>query len=386
MEWHVVLVERLIDGRRLIDHPNAHEVRQAQLGWDPSNVDLGVIPEGKETRVLLRHGFSEWTDLYPSRQLVVTDGILKAIEDDVHAQRSQSALRLAVVGTGEMAGHASRWDRWYLKSYELMARHRFSITTLAVEPNVWGVDGHGRGTVQNRVRSFIRATRWLREKKVTDGVDTRSLSHGRSKSGFGRYDAVIVHGSSKRMLLPSGRIDLILTDPPYHDDIQYTELSALFRAWGGLPTRPTPGSVVVHGPGANVIYEDLLYGVFQECHRIMRPGGHMIMSFANRESSAWESLIGALDRCGFVGCGVAVVHGENESDYAKQNGRHYTHNLLIDVVKSSFVNRGSWLPEIDTTGELGFLREVGEVILTLGSLAPDWRDQLGRAVGDHSFG
>ena len=49
---------------------------------------------------------------------------------------------MAVLGTAEMAGLLSRWDRYYLKSYESMASHRFNFTTLAVEPNVIGVGTH----------------------------------------------------------------------------------------------------------------------------------------------------------------------------------------------------------------------------------------------------
>ena len=54
------------------------------------------------------------------------------------------AISIAIIGSAEMAGHLSHWDRYYLKSYESMAGHRFNLTTFAVEPNVWGTVSSGR--------------------------------------------------------------------------------------------------------------------------------------------------------------------------------------------------------------------------------------------------
>ena len=73
------------------------------------------------------------------------------------------AVTMAVVGSAEMAGHLSRWDRFYLKSYESMAGHRFNLTTLVVEPNVWGTVASGRGTVLRRLAQLVKAAEWLKE-------------------------------------------------------------------------------------------------------------------------------------------------------------------------------------------------------------------------------
>ena len=387
--WEVALVERLTGGSRLIDTPTKEEVDQADKGWHPE-MTLGSIPAGRETRVLLRHGFTNWDDLYPARQLVVMERLLKELAELRSSETTKHALRMAIVGSAEMAGYASRWDRWYLKSYETMARNRFTVTTLAVEPNVWGVKGYGRGTVQRRVKAFVRASDWLAEKGIrSDRIDRLSTSNGRRSLGLGPHiDARVVQGSSTRILLPSGTADLILTDPPYHDDIQYTELSSLLRVWAGLPSGPIEGSVVARGLGESQQYEDLLHSVFAECRRVLRSGAHMILTFANRELSAWLALIKALDRAGFRGCGFAVVHGENETDFAKQNGRHYKHNLLIDVVKADAgvpISSSKPKPQPQLDGEVGFLHAVGRTTLDIGDLKPAWTRGLTETYRSNDF-
>ncbi len=80
--------------------------------------------------MLLRHGFRNWEDLYPRRQRYVVERLLELTDDCSSDQSVTTALRQAVVGSTEMAGLLSRWDRYYLKSYESMAGHRFNFTTL----------------------------------------------------------------------------------------------------------------------------------------------------------------------------------------------------------------------------------------------------------------
>lgn len=142
-EWKVVLVERTCGRNRLLDFPTANEVLQAESGWSPIR-SFPRITRGRETAVLCRHGFRHWHDLYPERQRHVLEKLLETIDQSGFEEPVSEALRLAGLGVAEMAGLASRWDRWYLKSYESMAAHRFNFTTFSAEPNVWGTVASGR--------------------------------------------------------------------------------------------------------------------------------------------------------------------------------------------------------------------------------------------------
>jgi adenine-specific DNA methylase len=51
------------------------------------------------------------------------------------------------------------------------------------------------------------------------------------------WDVRVVEGSSEQMVLPSDSVHLVLTDPPYHDDVQYAELSARYAHGRALRTR-----------------------------------------------------------------------------------------------------------------------------------------------------
>ena len=241
--WQVVLVERTRTRLREFGIATATEVATATDPRWTSQRSLGEIPEGKETRVLRRHGFNEWEDLYPDRQRHVLEQLLDLAPRCSDNPVVVHLLAMAIVGSAEMAGHCSRWDRWYLKSYETMAGHRFNFTTFTVEPNAWGNTTSGRGTVLRRLDQLIKASTWLHEnttvRSVHGPIDPREPSK-QSK------DVTVVWGSSERMALPDGSADLVLTDPPYHDDVQYSELSLPFRAWAGLDTTHAVGDAVVN--------------------------------------------------------------------------------------------------------------------------------------------
>jgi putative DNA methylase len=212
--WACVLVERVSGGRRELAFPTRAEVRQADEGWEPA-LRLPQIPSGQETHVLHRHGFRTWNDIYPRRQHVVIEKLLsltaKACEDETVVQ----ALRLAIIGSAEMAGHLSRWDRFYLKSYESMAGHRFNFTTFAAEPNVWGTKKSGRGTVTRRVHSFEKAAAWLRLNSAGElSIDGPLSATGSIEPMADSTDVRIVEGSSEHLMLPTNSADVALTDPP----------------------------------------------------------------------------------------------------------------------------------------------------------------------------
>ena len=371
--WEVVLVERASGRKRELAIPSATEAQQAtDKRWTPS-LDLGAIPHGQETRVLLRHGFKTWADLYPERQRFVMEQMLAKIDEAASDTATRRALRLAVYGVAEMAGHLSRWDRFYLKSYEAMAGHRFNFTTLAVEPNVWGTSASGRGSVTRRIYAFLKAVEWMHQKGIGRLEVEGPLASTDQVTPMNGHDVRVVEGDSRHIVLPSDSAGAVVTDPPYHDDVQYGELSLPLRAWAGLATDDLFGEASVNQvTQTNTVFEEyraLLTGIFKECNRVLRPGGHLIFSYANRDPGAWGAVIGALQDADFVAVGFTVLTSENETDVVKRNVRACMLDFMIDVVPKKTVNVETWTPEIlPPSSEGSFLTVVGDAFMRVGSL------------------
>lgn len=376
--WEIVLVERVGAGRREITLPTASELAAADPSrWAPRRV-LPAIEAGVETAVLLRHGMRRWHDLYPVRQRAVIEALLERYEhaaagDDVVGR----ALNAAVIGATEMAGFASRWDARYLKAYEAIANHRFNFTTLAAEPNVWGAGETGRGTVSRRLDHMAKAALWLEEHIGRPlNVDGPVPSQGFRTAMASALDVRVVAGSSERITVPAGTLDAIVTDPPYHDDVHYAELSDLFRAWAGEATGALGGDAIVRtlqGDTGTSAYEALLTTVFTEARRGLRPDGHLVLSYANRHPAAWVALFNALQAAGFEAAGFTVVHSENEVDHAKSGRRACILDVLLDLVPATARPVSKYRPKKKVSGdEAEFCHLVGKWALNVGELIPGW--------------
>ena len=385
--WQVVLVERARSGLREIDIATATEVATAaDPRWRPHRL-LGGIPEGQETRVLRRHGFSKWEDLYPNRQRHMLEQLLALAPVCSDNPAVVDLLTMAIIGSAEMAGHCSRWDRWYLKSYETMAGHRFNFTTLTVEPNAWGNATSGRGTVLRRLDQLIKASAWLHENTTVMPV------HGPIdplRPYAPTQDVTVGWGSSETMALADGSADLVLTDPPYHDDVQYSELSLPLRAWAGLDITHAAGDAVVNPAiGHNDEgddYTELLTRIFGESRRVLKKDGHVIFSFANRSASAWINLLAALDAAGLRAVGCEIVHSENERDQSKRGVRACALDLMLDLVPSGNPQVLTHYPANDLDGEESdFLRAVARWFLRVGNLPRGWRSECEAELAATAF-
>ena len=390
--WDVVLVERSRPGRREIALPTRGEIDAAEAAHMMPERTLGAIPDGQETRVLTRHGFTRWEQLYPNRQRVLLERLLSAAKECSADPAVVRAVEIAIIGSAEMAGHLSRWDRYYLKSYESMAGHRFNLTTLAVEPNVWGTISSGRGTVLRRLAQLVKAASWLYEKTGRPLVVEGLLLAGSEDRTCVVFDADVrvVEGSSEQLLMPDDCVDLVLTDPPYHDDVQYSELSLPFRAWAQLASGPLLGEAVVNAAVGQLTddgaYERLLVRIFTEARRVLKPDGHLIFSYANRSPKAWTALLAALQNAGFRAAGCEIVHSENETDHAKRGVRACTLDLLLDLVPEGPRPIEFHRPKIGKVDdEVQFLGIIAETLRQAGSLTGDWREDTHRKLAATPF-
>lgn len=339
--WRCALVQRSCSSHgRLhvhLDRPTDAEVQQAsESNSIPNPGPLREdIPHGLETRVLRRAGLTRWEDLYPTRQLQVLAAASERIEQMRVAAPVRDRLRLALAGCAEMAGHVSRWDRYYPKAFEATANHRFAVTGFSYETNL--LAERGRGSLPRRFGHSVAAARWSEEQlSETLEVRRRSSSGAREAKPAG---VLLAQGSSSRQLPRNGSVDLVLTDPPYFDDVQYAELAGVFLAWARaskllpdsaeLDLRTEAVANSARGVGADE-YRDLLRAILTETRRTLKPHGRVILTYHNTDLRAWWALGSALRDSGLHIRALAVAHAENERDHAKRGLLGFSRDLVLE--------------------------------------------------------
>ena len=336
--WVLALNQRSCkaDGRSLVhlDAPTATELLQADHAVTPPSQLQEEIPDGLETAVLRRAGLTTWAALYAPRQLDTLAKAAHTIDGLTYSAQIKNRLRLAVCGAGEMAGRVSRWDRHYPKAYEAVANHRFAVTGLSAEVNL--LADRGRGVLKRRLAASVAAARWRSQNLPPDLRLRRRTATGARVE----LDGVLVaHGSSSRQLPRDATVDLVLTDPPYFDDVQYAELAALFLVWSratGLAAESVEldlasEAVANTRRGTDVErYRELLTGILCETHRTIKPTGRMILTFHNTDLRAWWALGRALRESGFGIQALVVAWAENDVDHSKRGRLSFTRDLVIE--------------------------------------------------------
>lgn len=345
LEWHPVLLREQCHSeenvparlRTIVRGDPVEDLRVVEE--HPLHVE---IPEGLETSALARWGFSFWDQLYTQKQLDVITSALDAVSTLTAAERVKEHLRLAILGATEMAGYVCRWERYHPKALEAIANHRFSRSTVAVETNL--LSSTGRGTLPRRFEATEKALRWMR----IEGYPVQTAyaeSSGRRRVVSG---ALVVTGSSERQLLKDGAARLAFTDPPYHDDIQYGELARLFHAWmkyAGLCNAPAESNEAAPNVPRGITtqhYEDKVAACLTESRRTLSPQGRLVLTFHNRNLTAWQALGRALLRAGFDVVGLATVTAENSADHSKRGKQSCLSDLVIECRPKTARRRRPW--------------------------------------------
>jgi len=275
------------------------------------------IPSRGETAALHRSGFTVWSELFPERQLALLDEALSGLNVTGVPVSVRQRLLLAVAGFAEMAGYACRWDPKYRKVYEVTSNHHYSRAFLTAETNPTAT--MGRGTLSRRLRSAVKAARWF----------------------SGSDKATVTCGSSVKQPIKDKSVDLVITDPPYHDSVQYAELSRVFRVFAKSLGLKWDNQVEAeeavpnrHLGCTNDEYVARLHGIFIETKRTLKPRGRMLLTFHDSKVLAWQAVGDALRKSGWQVISVAVVHSENEKDFAKNDKNAIAVDAVFECVRA----------------------------------------------------
>ena len=282
------------------------------------------------------YNYTHWRDFFNSRQLLCLGLLLRSILeiDDLAIQEQLLCLfsstlefnNIFCTFKGEGTGAVRH----------MFSNHILKPERTPLENSIWGTD-KSSGTFSTLFESkLIQAKRYLDHPfEINLERDLFGEVRGSSKvvasrpinvqlvdtwEQFCKSDSslMVLNGDSSSLLLPDKSVDAIVTDPPYFDFVNYSELSDFFFAWLSPVLKDRylwfskldssdKGEVQHNDPR---IFASQLSLVFSECRRVLKDDGVLAFSFHHSRPEGWAAIHSAITTAGLVVVAAHPVHAE----------------------------------------------------------------------------
>jgi putative DNA methylase len=344
-------------------------VHQFERGKDNLLIPRLAIPDGNKTRDLLNYNYTHWHMLFNERQLLALAWLLESILSLPNERAREALLGLfsycldynTIFATYNGRSGGVRG---------LFTYHAFVVPTELLENNVWGT-GENSGSFSGVYTRKMKQAQAFRdvpyERRVLPGggtrrvaipgeyIDARLATDFEELAGNQDRNTLLLCRSSEDLSLPGSTVDAVITDPPYFNNVQYSELADFFYVWLRLALKDryphfapelTPKiSEIVENPHQGKDTEFFLEGltrVFEESHRVLKDEGALVFTFHHREPEAWGTVLGAVLDAGFYVSALYPVQAERDFSLHIRDQEAIEYDAIIICRKRLGDGRISW--------------------------------------------
>jgi hypothetical protein len=341
----------------------------------------GELADGENTRQAIRWGYTTWRRFFNDRQLYSLGLLAAAIRGLDAAEPEREAIAALFSGALEFNNMFCSFKGEGTGA----VRHMFSHHIL--KPERTPLEAHPWGTpASSGSFSTLYRTRLLRAHasktapadQVVAGQDVRrvtgislptqaAVTAAFPARGLAPGLVCLRTGDSSRTDLPDQSVDLVVTDPPYMDNVHYSELADFFHAWlrGLMPFPGYPAGAATTRSNDEVqsaspeAFRKTITSVWRECARVLRADGLMAFTFHQARLSGWVALMLALAEAGFVVSAVQPVKGEMSTSVAKNGLEPSNLDAIIVCRKRGAAPAQASVADAHEAAELGARRLAG---------------------------
>jgi len=262
-----------------------------------------------------RYGMTKWGDLFNSRQklalITFTEKVRlayeKMIEEGYDKEYAKAVVSYLGLGVDRMADYMSnlcRHDNTQERTVNVFGRQALPMVWDYSELNPLS-EAVGSWDSMLFRRILLSLSHFTQIPLVEAGTKVKLIPQ-------------VLQASATELPYPDNYFDAVFTDPPYYDNVNYSELSDFFYVWlkrsiGDLypdlfstPLTPKSREIVANPirqgsqEKAKKFFEEMLKKSFQEIHRVLKPNGIATIVYAHKSTAGWETLINSLLDSGLV--------------------------------------------------------------------------------------
>lgn len=343
---------------------------------------MEIPTKGRSDKRPISHGYYKYQDLFNTRQLLALSLLYSEIKK-IKNKRIRSSLLTAFSDSLASNNMLCTYAFGYKKLTPLFGLHAYSVMSQSVENNVLA-DSLGRGSFVKCVQKLERGkkyginpyeSQYVKDKhirivtgeKILTGVVEKFSDLSESKR------CLVLNQSSENLSnIPNSSVDIILTDPPYYDNLAYSELSDFYFQWIkneiiNYREQHTPlmESLYVNGTDSEDRYRSSLSKIIKESAKKLKRNGLMVFTFHHTNPKAWAYLTHAIFFSSLFVEQVYPVRAEGKSGFHSSGG-----NLKWDSIvvcrknRISKRNNSNHLTELEPNIEFDYwMKRIGKTKL-----------------------
>jgi putative DNA methylase len=240
-----------------------------------------------------------------------------------------------------------------------LSKNNFQPPNRPVENGVFHVLGRGNWT--SCAQGVLESIQWAKKpweivsKAYLESIGSATVADLGKSRGFKTnildspdgHSQIVCGSATDLESLEDSSIDLVITDPPFGDIMQYAELSGFFYSWLRLVLRrsheefvpnnpPTTLEAVEnsdrHGRETNVFYKRLLTASWREAMRVLRPAGVLAFTFHHDKDKPWIAVLESLFEAGFYLEATYPIRSDETKGEGSTPGTFGAQKVEYDVI------------------------------------------------------
>ena len=310
------------------------------------------IEPGYNTDQVLNYCYTHWHQMFNDRQLLCLGLLADRIRaiPDADLRELFTCLFSGVLEFNNVFASFKGEGTGAVR--HMFAHHILKPERTPLEANPWGTprsSGSFSTLFESRLLSaldycenpFELLVRRKNGKSISDKVYGLSCPLGHdAASSFGEFQKgkplYLSCGDSARTDIAPESVDAVVTDPPFFDNVHYSQLADFFYVW----QRHILGSKGCHAPESTrsraevqqsdaAAFTERLCGVWRECHRVLRHDGLLVFTYHHSRAEGWRSVLEATVKAGFAIVAAHPIKAEMSVAVPKNQARE---PIDLDVI------------------------------------------------------
>lgn len=301
-----------------------------------------AIAPGYNTNQAIGYNYLHWHEMFNARQLLCVSLLVERIQQ-IPEMDVRDLFTCLLSGTLEFNNmFASYKGEGTGAVRHMFAHHILKPERVPLEANLWGTpkssgafstlfDGRIRRALDYAEDPFEIRVSGRDERKAGEkvfglsepiGFDVATVS-----DDFGNGKRVYLScGDSSRTDIPTASVDAVITDPPFFDNVHYSQLADFFFVWqrhvqgGSTCASSTRSDDEVQNEDV-ALFSKRLAAVWKEAARVLKDDGLLVFTYHHSRPEGWSSILDALLTAGFTITAAHPIKAEMSVAMPKQQAK-----------------------------------------------------------------